>query len=103
MTIERNYFITTHHQAGFFHNNASLGLGWPVSSFALSVKSWLHNCEQEFDPPRRLFPWARNLALSSWANADTARGGPQIASALSAINWCITLLYRVRIPAAHYA
>ena len=71
-------------------------------STSLSAKSWPHK-KQEFDPPRRLFPWARNLALSSWANAATARGGTKIATALCAITCCFTLLYRVRMPAPHHA
>jgi len=37
--------------------------GWPVSSFGKE--------RGRSSIPRRLFPWARNLALSSWAN-----GGP---------------------------
>jgi len=70
---------------------------------ALSVKSWPHNCEAWVRQPRRLFPWARNLALSSWVNAAAARGGPKIATALCAITCCITLLYCVRMPSLHYA
>jgi len=67
---------------------------------------------QEFDPPRRLFPGTGHLALSSWANGATARSGPKIATALiqqrdtarnCTITCCITLLYRARMPAPHYA
>ena len=52
--------------------------GWPVSSFGKE--------RGRSSIPRRLFPWARNLALSSWAN-----GGPKIATALCEITCCITL------------
>jgi len=48
--------------------------------------------------PGCTFPWARKLALSSQADAATARGGPEIATAVCAIT-----LYRVRILALHYA
>jgi len=41
---------------------------------------------------------SRNLALSSWANAATARSGPKIATALCAITCCIT-----QLPSLHYA
>jgi len=52
---------------------------------------------------RQVFDQARNLALSSWANAATARGGPKIATALCAITCCITLLYRARMSALRCA
>jgi len=73
---------------------------WPVSSFGKELASQLLG---KSSIPRWLFPWARNLGLSSWANAATASGGPKIVTALCAIMCCITLLYRVRMPATHYA
>ena len=61
----------------------------------LSVKSWPHNCEAGVRSLAGCFPWARNLALSC--------GGPKIATAHYAITSCITLLYRVRMPALLHA
>jgi len=49
-------------------------LGWPVGSFGKELASQLFRSSI----PRRLFPWARNVALSSWANAATACGGPKL-------------------------
>jgi len=53
--------------------------------------------------PSPVVPWARNLALGSWANAATARGGPKIATAPCASTCSITLLYCVRMPSFHCA
>ena len=73
---------------------------WPVSSFGKELASQLWGRSSIL--PRRLLPWARNLALSSWANAATACGGPKIATAHCAITHYITLLYRVCMPTPHY-
>jgi len=69
--------------------------GWPFGSFGKGLASQLWG---RSSIPRRLFLWARNPALSSWANAATACGDPKIATAHCAITCCITLLYCVRMP-----
>ena len=72
---------------------------WPVSP--VGKRAGLTIVRQEYDPTRRLFPWARNLALSSWANAATVAVDLKIATSICAIMCCITLLYCVRMPAPH--
>ena len=74
--------------------------GWPFGSFGKGLASQLWGRSLI---PRRLFLWARNPALSSWANAATACGDPKIATAHCAITCCITLLYCVRMPAPCHA
>jgi len=69
---------------------------------ALSVKSWPHNCEAGVRSPSPVVPLSKEPNTQLMGQCCCRPQWPKIATALCAITCCITLLYRVRMPAPHY-